>query len=252
MPFTFAHPMYAVPVKRIVPRYFSVTGLVLGSMAPDFEYFIMLEPFQYVGHTVWGLLLEAIPLCVLFALLFHLIMKEQLARHLPAWRDMDLRAMALISRWRLTTVGAWFIFISSVTIGFGSHVLVDSFTHQGGWDVQQFPLLQAAAAGIPIYKWVQHSLSLLGLAIEGYWIICIGRQVRVSRLSLQPIRTTSSDKLIFWTIVAMSAFLVLTVKLLCSDHTNVIGVIVVAPMSGAVLGVLAASLHAWWSNRTAK
>ncbi|SEP14833.1 DUF4184 family protein [Paenibacillus sp. OV219] len=55
MPFTFAHPAYALPLKFINPRYLSATGLVLGSMAPDFEYFLTLEPHQTIGHSFSGL-----------------------------------------------------------------------------------------------------------------------------------------------------------------------------------------------------
>jgi hypothetical protein len=50
LPFTFAHPSSSFPIKCIKPRYFSLVGLILGSMSPDFEYFIALEPYQIIGH----------------------------------------------------------------------------------------------------------------------------------------------------------------------------------------------------------
>ncbi|OBY80140.1 hypothetical protein BBG47_07650 [Paenibacillus sp. KS1] len=249
MPFTFVHPLYAAPVQRLAPQYLSVTGLVLGSMAPDFEYFIMLEPYQLMGHTWKGLLLEAIPLSVLFAFLFHLIMKEQLARHLPSYFELDRRSLAFVSTWRLPSIGAWLLFILSVSIGFGSHVLVDSFTHQSGWAVQQLPQLQATAVGIPIYKWIQHSLSMVGLAVEVYWIYRIGRQVSPTLLSSQLQRVPSARKRTFWAIVVLVAMLTLMAKLLFSSRTNWIGILVVAPFSGSLLGLLLAAMHAKWSGR---
>lgn len=59
MPFTISHAIYAIPIRHIMPKYFSVMGLILGSMSPDFEYFIYLEPYVTIGHSIQGLLFQA-------------------------------------------------------------------------------------------------------------------------------------------------------------------------------------------------
>ncbi len=43
MPFTFAHPAAVLPFMKKQSKYISVTALILGSMAPDFEYFYILD-----------------------------------------------------------------------------------------------------------------------------------------------------------------------------------------------------------------
>lgn len=158
MPFTFAHPLYAFPLRSLKPAYFSLTGLILGSMAPDFEYFIALEPYQRIGHTHAGLLLEAVPLSVLFALLFHRIIRLPLAVHLPSIFGLDSRAYELLRPWTMNSILHWVVFVISVTIGFYSHLFVDHFTHQSGFFVERFPLLRHSFAGIPLFKIAQHSL----------------------------------------------------------------------------------------------
>jgi hypothetical protein len=42
MPFTFAHPAIVLPLKHLPKRWYSLTGLIIGSMTPDFEYFIRM------------------------------------------------------------------------------------------------------------------------------------------------------------------------------------------------------------------
>ena len=56
MPFTFAHPAAIIPINSRFKSKFCLTGLVLGSMAPDFEYFIRLKPYSAYGHNLIGFL----------------------------------------------------------------------------------------------------------------------------------------------------------------------------------------------------
>ncbi|OAB48362.1 hypothetical protein PBAT_01615 [Paenibacillus antarcticus] len=102
MPFTFAHPLYAAPLKLLKPKYMSLTGIILGSMAPDFEYFIALEPYQSIGHTTKGFFIQAIPLSILLAFVFHLLIKVPLTRNLPSLFDMD-NIYGLCRDWILLT-----------------------------------------------------------------------------------------------------------------------------------------------------
>jgi len=52
MTFTFAHPAVVIPLKEKRPKWFNGTALILGRMAPDFEYFIRFEAKAVVGHKV--------------------------------------------------------------------------------------------------------------------------------------------------------------------------------------------------------
>ena len=54
MPFTPAHTALVLPF--IQKRYLSATGLIAGSVAPDFEYFFKMSTNGVHGHTIPGLL----------------------------------------------------------------------------------------------------------------------------------------------------------------------------------------------------
>lgn len=245
MPFTFAHPTYAYPFKYINPRWFSVTGLVLGSMAPDFEYFLVLEPHQTIGHSPWGLIVQAIPLCILMASLFHLIVKEPLVLHLPSFFQIDRRAYRLLSSWSLKTVRDWTVFIVSVTAGFLSHVAVDAFTHENGYMVRHLPVLRTIVIlDVPMYKLLQYSLSMLGMTA----IVCaIGVALYKAAPDPKGIPlVTYRQKRYYWGFAAMAAVCTAGCKLLLSSSGNMLGILVVAPITGFCAGILLASL--FWRN----
>jgi hypothetical protein len=248
MPFTFAHPAYAVPLKFVNPRNFSVTGLALGSMAPDFEYFLMLEPHQTVGHTLMGFFVQAAPLSILFAYLFHGVAKEALALHLPSLFGLDRRAYALIKPWKLSKPRDWIVFLASVFAGFLSHLAVDAFTHESGFMVQRLPALQAVLfLDLPLFKLLQYGLSVFGLAFLACAVGLALRRAAVDRVN--PPIATYRRKLFYWAAAASVAVLTTALKLLFASSGNTIGILVVAPISGLCAGVLLASLV--WNIRKA-
>ena len=247
MPFTFSHPIFAAPLKLTKPRYLSLTGLILGSMSPDFEYFIALEPYQRIGHTWQGLLLQALPLCFLFAFLFHYVVKRAASLHMPSWYDINskLYRMAQNNNWSLRSPGQLLIFIVSVGIGFCSHLLVDACTHKLGFVVVRTELLQQIYGNIPAYKWLQHGLSLFGLAAEAIILFSFFKRqankiTKLDNLAVQAI--TARQKSLFWCFVIVIMLSVTGIKLLLTNSANMLGILVVAPISGFMLGLLTASI----------
>lgn len=83
MPFTFSHPAIIVPFLRR-SRFFSTTGLIAGSLVPDFEYFFNLQKgTSHFSHTLAGLVLFDWPTGLMACFLFHFFVKFPLAVHLP-------------------------------------------------------------------------------------------------------------------------------------------------------------------------
>lgn len=127
MPFTLSHPVGALPFKWINKNWFSTTGLVVGSMAPDYEYFLQQGAGSSLGESSWGLLLFDFPLAILGALIFHLLIKRPLIRHLPA--PFDRRWSGYWHQPFLAYLGRhWAIFLLSLLIGLASHMLLDWLT----------------------------------------------------------------------------------------------------------------------------
>jgi hypothetical protein len=239
LPFTFAHPLYIAPLKSAKPAYFSLTGLCLGSMSPDFEYFIALQPYQTIGHSFSGLIYQAIPMSIILAYLFHYVVKVPLAKNLPALGNLDHKVYSLASDWKLNTIQSWLVFLVSIIIGFYSHILIDACTHYSGMFVTTFTVLRETVAGLPLYKWFQRSLSIIGLIIEALLFYHFLNKVKVSSTYTG---VAKKLKIVYWAIVLFCTFMTLALKLIFTSSTNYIGITVVSPISGFLLGILIASI----------
>jgi hypothetical protein len=84
MPFTFSHPALVLPLKYLPQRFYSLTGLIIGSMTPDFEYFIRMTVGSIYSHTFWGIFYFDLPVGIALCFIFHGIVRDQLIDHLPA------------------------------------------------------------------------------------------------------------------------------------------------------------------------
>ncbi len=69
------------------------------------------------------------------------------------------------------------VLLASLAIGIVSHVVWDSFTHEGR---QDYAWLDAAWGPLPAFKWLQHGSSVLGLVILAIWgALWLARRRRV-------------------------------------------------------------------------
>ena len=78
MPFTFSHPAIILPLNYLSKKWFSITGLVIGSLSPDFEYFIRMKIESNYSHTFWGIFYFDLPLGIMLTFIFHNIVKNEL------------------------------------------------------------------------------------------------------------------------------------------------------------------------------
>src|SRR3989338_5092867 len=81
MPFTFAHPAIILPFykSKTFSRFFTL--LVIGSMSPDFEYFLRLQTYSKYSHTLLGILYFCIPTSLLVFFAYEKLVKPVLARY---------------------------------------------------------------------------------------------------------------------------------------------------------------------------
>lgn len=81
MPFTFSHPAIILPLKKLPKKYISMTGLIVGSITPDFEYFLRMK--SKYSHTISGILWYDLPMGIFLAFIFHNLIKEALINNMP-------------------------------------------------------------------------------------------------------------------------------------------------------------------------
>ncbi|MBD2871210.1 DUF4184 family protein [Paenibacillus arenilitoris] len=244
MPFTFSHALYAAPLKKAVPRL-SATGLILGSFAPDFEYFIAMVPFRSVGHSIDSFILMAFPLCVALAFAFHRIVLPSLHEFLPGYGRIDRFAKASVRPWKLASASDWIVFFLSAFIGFISHLFLDNWTHASGWFVVRLPLLRATLAGDELYHILQLSLSALGIALPAYLLFRKWRiwqranQGRSADAGGSGIKRFKSN----WLLLLAVSFALFAGKLISTGDYMILGVWIVAPITASLVGLFAASLR---------
>lgn len=136
MPFTAAHPSIFIPVFR--NRLVSVTALVTGSIAPDFEYFFKLDTGSEHSHTVAGIFYFDLPVAIVLSLVFHLMIRKPLTANLP---DSVRKKFSFDPEFNfiLYLKRKYLVFILCALAGIGSHVLWDRFTHNG-WFAQNLEI----------------------------------------------------------------------------------------------------------------
>lgn len=163
MPFTFSHPAIILPLKKLPKKYISMTGLIVGGITPDFEYFLRMK--SKYSHTISGILWYDLPMGIFLAFIFHNLIKEALINNMPLFfksRFINLRDF----NWNSYFKKNWYIVIISIIIGICSHILWDGFTHRTGHFVKIFPVLKSSirlfGTKIPVYRILQHISTFLG------------------------------------------------------------------------------------------
>jgi hypothetical protein len=243
MPHTFAHPFFAAPLKRLMPHTLRTSGLVLGSMAPDFEYFAAMEPYRTIGHTFAGFFFIHLPLCSAAALVMGRLLLPTLPLLLPSCGGLDRFAERLSMR-PLRTAGDWLAFIASLFIGFLTHLFMDGWTHGHTVFTNRFAWLHAPGIGrFVVYESLQFVLSALGAAAIALYVFLRWRAFRSaesggSRSPAHP----PADKRRFRLIAAVVMAVVLAAKVVIDPPVNLPGAINVAPFTALVTGWMIAAL----------
>lgn len=244
MPFTFAHPAVVVPLKRRFSRWFNLTALVVGSMSPDFEYFLRMKANTQISHTALGIIVFDLPLVLIVSLIFHRLVKGPLLLHLPQPFSTNFGGAAH-QKWIDFSLINLTIFLYSAIIGVLSHLLWDSFTHSNGFFVGLIPILSYQVylqdVSIPMYKFLQHGSGVVGLLLMAYFLkVCPKRE----EFNLVNEVAAPKQKAGYWGIVAITVLLVTLIRLSTVEFLagiNLIGTTIVTIISAGMLGILLAS-----------
>ena len=170
MPFTPAHAAAALPLLRfrLVP-----SALVVGTMAPDFEYFLRFAPGGGFGHTIPGAFLQSLPLALIVLWIFHAVVKAPLVQLLP--HGVRRRIAVRAERFRFGGPARFLLIVVSALVGIATHLAWDSFTHFDTWPYHHVEWLRRAT-NLPILGLTAHFAilqlvsSAAGMLIVGAWV----------------------------------------------------------------------------------
>jgi hypothetical protein len=205
MPLTFCHPLAVLPLQRFCPAWLSFPALIIGSMSPDFGYYIGQFPMASFAHTVAGTFIVCLPTSLLMLGIVYTLWRP-LCFMLPQPHRAALLALPQMKTRRINLRGALIAALSTL-LGAWTHTIWDSFTHSTGWAVLHISILQ-----LPLIKFgdttrhapyvLQQLSTLAGSAILiAAYISWLRQQSLVNVTQKQ-----SSDRFRYWaiTIIALT------------------------------------------------
>lgn len=233
MPFTAAHPAIIIPLQRLQSRWFSTTGLIVGSITPDFAYFLPGPRLSNLSHSLKGLLLFNLPMAFVLAILFHVLVRDQVAQFLPDYFRKKALTIAPLHIGKYLLRNAH-VFAVSALIGSFGHLLWDSFTHYDGYFVRNNAfLLQPVSLGfveVPLCRVLQHTSTVLGFGILGWHISTL------PNTTIKPKHWYSWIG--YWIVIGFMATVFLLLNLPTHVHLSALEKLVVPYLTGLLLAII--------------
>ncbi len=205
-------------------------------MVPDAEYFIRFRVLSIYSHSLAGVFWFDLPLALLCAFLFHLIVRDPLIHHLPPLLRRRLKAY-LSFDWARYFCIRWYIVILSTLPGAISHLAWDGFTHAGGYFVQHWPWLGVIVnfgnVALPAYKLLQHGSSVAGLLVIAWCLLHL------------PVLTPQWDgdtAIYYWPGIGLLTIAIVTMRLLAAQGNLAAGHVIVSFIAAFLIALLLVSV----------
>ena len=231
MPFTLSHPAIVLPLISRHSKWFSTTGLVVGSLIPDFEYFLRMKIQSLYSHTLPGLFFFDLPLALVVCFLFHTIIRDSLLDNLPHFLKSRLSYFQNFAWINYFKQHAWIV-VFSIIIGTVSHLLWDAFTHETGFFVLKLTYLQHHLSighiDIPVYKICQHTSTLIGALCIGIFIFNLKKANALRKSKQGP----------YWFLILAVVIIIVLLRLLFAIQTIHIGDIIVTALAAIFLALM--------------
>ncbi len=235
MPFTFSHPAIVLPLTYLPRKWISLTGLIVGSLTPDFEYFLRMRIHSEFSHTFSGIFWFDLPMGLLLAFIFHNLVRNQLFPNLPKFLRARFQNFQDFN-WNHYFKRHWMVVVLSILIGASSHVLWDSFTHDSGFFVTEIPSLTSnltiVGFEIPVMKILQHLSSILGGLVVLYAVFKLPRYNVLDKTA----------ELKYWILFTFIALTIIAIRLLSGLDYKLYGHVVVTAISAGMISLIITSL----------
>ncbi len=239
MPFTVSHVAAVLPIVGRSERL-PAAALVIGSMAPDYPWFLTRGRTAQLSHSPLGVVTVDLAVGLLAFAVWRLwvqrpsrdLLPRAVGERLPqppgfAVRDLPWAALAVV-------------------IGALTHLVWDSFTHAGRWGVEGVPWLQEAHDGMAGWVWAQDLSSLLGLVVVVVWGI---RRLTRTEPDDSGLRSTGRDRQVAWWLVVAGTAVGALVGVLRAGPAPVSVLYGAVTLGGAGLAVgVVLGCALWWGR----
>ena len=165
MPFTISHAAAVLPFARPLARWRLLSAAVIGSMAPDFGWFLPYRPARFETHSLDALVTFCLPVGLAGYWLFQGLIRTPI---------MELLPPGAYARWRWSetpadyrSVKQWIWAAGGILAGAITHLVWDAFTHEGGRGVRMLPMIEEE----PVVHISGHSLTGMHLVQDANSLI---------------------------------------------------------------------------------
>ncbi len=231
MPFTFSHPAIVLPLALLPKKWFSLTGLIIGSLTPDFEYFLRMKIQSDYSHTLAGILWFDLPLGILLAFIFHNLVRNPFFNNLPLFLKSRFLEFTHFNWNEYFKMHKWLV-VLSILIGAASHLFWDSFTHPYGYFVETIPALTQPVTilgfSIPFLKMLQHASTLFGGTIILWVIFKLPANNNI----------TAHFNIQYWGIFATLTFSIIAIRLLSGLDYHLYGHLIATIISAVIVALI--------------
>jgi len=224
MPFTFSHAAVALPFLK--NKRVSATGLLIGTFAPDLEFFFRMRMQSEISHKFSGVFLIDLPLSILVVLLFHQIIKKPLLTNLPLFFQQRLETLKYsdwLSYFNKNKTTVFFSFF----VGVLTHLIWDSMTHWDGYLVLRSTFLNEKISHVACYDILQYLSSLIGLFFISLYF---KQQTKV------PVSTLQISSF-YWCGIGLISGLCIVLRFVLVTNRNTIGDILVGVISSVFISM---------------
>ncbi len=154
MPFTLSHPAAIVPLYLLLRRYLILSALVVGSMVPDFHYYLPFHLTRSMTHNYFSIIWFSLPMGLITLLIFDWFIRYPLIEIMPS----RLRTSLLVYQkaGNIFRKGIFGRVILSLLLGAFSHIFWDNLCWYHGRRLMP-------------YDWVQIINSIFGAIILAWF-----------------------------------------------------------------------------------
>ena len=249
MPFTLSHAAAVLPLHRLGRARLPLAALMIGSLSPDFLYFLPYQPRWLQSHSLAGLFYFCWPAGLIAWLMFVRVLERPTLALLPdLWRgafsadggELNLRVLVTVSL--------------ALILGALTHIVWDAFTHPYplavNWPVLRTPLFEFEGRTRRLWWLLQHLSTMLGAAVLLIWAWRRRNAPRdpVSTASLPQVSTATRTVAV--ALIITGVVVVATAGYLAHSHIRFerrLFHLAIGGMAGGALAWLAVAL--WIRNR---
>lgn len=197
MPLTISHPAATIPFAR---RGLVLSAVIVGSLTPDYPYFIPFLHKSGFSHSLSGLFFFCLPWGLISLAVFHFFLKFPTLSLFPIPHQKRLYKKA--KGFVFFPLCRFLLIIFSILVGAFTHLIWDSFTHPGTWVVQNFAFLKFTlfkidSYPVQVYKILQHGSTLMGGVFLIYWYLRWYKNATASSFPQEIIMNTSTKLILF-------------------------------------------------------